>query len=658
MILPLVIAGIALAASSGAVAAALRRDPRRAQRSACAVLVTGAAAGIAGALAALLGAAPAELHAPWTAPGAALALRVDALSALFLLPIFGVPAAASIYGLAYFPQASRGARAVRLQIWFGLVTASMALVAVAANAMLFLAAWEVMALCGFLLVLTEHDERAAQQAAFVYLVAAHVGTLALFGLFSLLGSAAGSFDFARIAQAGVAPAPVIFGLLVLGFGMKAGLMPLHFWLPGAHAAAPSHVSALLSGVLLKTGIYGILRVTALVSPPPLWWGLALLGAGCASAVLGVAFALAQHDLKRLLAYHSVENIGIIAMGVGLALAGRALGDPALLMLGLAGGALHVLNHALFKALLFFGAGAVDHACGTREIDLLGGLARAMPRTALLFLVGSVAISGLPPLNGFVSEWLVYLAALRALAARVGPVAWAALAAPVLALVGGLAAACFAKVHGTVFLGSARSAKVERAHEAPVQMLGPMAALAGACALIGLFPVAALPALRRVAEAWGGAQATALAAPAARAMASAGMITAAAALLGALVAGAAALRRRARGPQAETWGCGYAAPNARMQYTGSSFAEMLTLRFGWAFSPRAHVDPPRGPFPAHASFSSHVPDTVLDVALAPAASAIVQAGERVRRLQRDRVQGQALLIALALLGLLAWWFVWW
>ncbi|GEJ56895.1 proton-conducting transporter transmembrane domain-containing protein [Anaeromyxobacter diazotrophicus] len=659
MSLALVLAGLVLASCSGGAALALRRAPALAQRAACAVLVAGAALGIAGAALALGGAAPAGLHARWSVPGGALAVRLDALGAVFLLPVFGIPAAGSVYGLAYFAQARRGAQALRLQGFYGLVTGAMALVVLAANAMLFLAAWEVMALCGFLLVLTEQEKPEVQRAGFVYLAATHVGTLALFALFALLGSAAGSFDFARMAGAGLPATWGVFALALLGFGLKAGLMPLHFWLPGAHAAAPSHVSALLSGVLLKTGLYGILRVTGFFAAPPLGWGLALLAVGAASAVLGVAFALAQHDLKRLLAYHSVENVGIIAMGIGLALVGRAVGDPALVLLGFAGGALHVVNHALFKALLFLGAGAVDHACGTRELDRLGGLARAMPLTAALFLLGAVAISALPPLNGFVSEWLVYLGALRALSAP-SLAAWAALAAPALALVGGLAAACFAKVFGTVFLGTPRSDQGARAHEAARAMLAPMAGLAACCVLIGLFPGLLLPALRRAASAWA-PPAAGLAAGAARsAVDSASALTGCAAvLLAAAGLLAAWRRRRARGaPAAETWGCGYTRPTARMQYTGSSFAEMLTLRFGWAFFPRARVEPPRGPFPRRATFSSHVPDTVLDVALLPLLASASWGAERVRRLHRGQVQGQALLVGLTLLALLAWRFLWW
>jgi formate hydrogenlyase subunit 3/multisubunit Na+/H+ antiporter MnhD subunit len=658
MSLALVIAGLALAAISGLVAALRRNDPARAQRAACLVLVAGAALGLAGAAATLSGHGGGTFHARWSAPGGALALRLDALSAVFLLPIFGISGAGAVYGLAYFPQAERPGEALRLQIFYGLVTAGMALLVVAGDALLFLVGWEVMALSGFLLVLTEHTRPAAQRAAFVYLAAAHVGTLALFALFALLGHEAGSFDFARMAAARLAPGPGVFLLMLLGFGLKAGLMPLHFWLPGAHAAAPSHVSALMSGVLLKTGIYGILRVSGLFAAPPAWWGFTVLAVGAVSAVLGVAFALAQHDLKRLLAYHSVENVGIIAMGVGLALLGRATGDATLAFLGFAGAALHVVNHALFKALLFYGAGAVDHACGTRELDVLGGLARAMPLTAGLFLLGAVAISGLPPLNGFVSEWLVYLGALRTLSAGAPLLSFAVLAAPTLALVGGLAAACFAKVHGTVFLGQARSERPGRAHEVPGAMLGPMALLAAACVAIGLAPAAVVPALRRAAAAWTGLPPGAFLEPARSAAASAGTITLVSATLVLAALGALAWRRSRALPatETETWGCGYARPTARMQYTASSFAEMLTLRFGWVLFPRARVEPPRGPFPRRASFGSHVPDTVLDVALVPVLETASLAADRARRLHRGQVQGQALLVGLTLLALLAW--LWW
>jgi hydrogenase-4 component B len=658
MSLALVLAATALTAASGLPAVLWRGRTALAQRLSTAVLVAGAAAGLAGAGLALAGGAQ-TWTAPWSPVGASRSVRLDPLSAFFLLPVLGLPALCSIYGLRYWPQAERGAQSIRLQLFFGLVTGAMALVCVAANAILFLAAWEVMALSGFLLVLTEHERPDAQRAAFVYLAAAHVGNLALFALFAVLGRMAGSFEFAAMVRLpGAAPlATWAFALAFLGFGLKAGLVPLHFWLPGAHAAAPSHVSALMSGVLLKTGIYGLLRVTGFFDSPPLAWGGWLLAAGVISGVLGVAFALAQHDVKRLLAYHSVENIGIIAMGMGLALMGRSLGQPALVALGFAGAVLHVVNHATFKGLLFLGAGAVHHATGTRELDRLGGLRRAMPWTAALFLVGAAAISGLPPLNGFASEWLVYLAAFRSLDARPTTTAsLAVLAAPALALVGGLAAACFAKVVGTVFLGNPRTEDATRGHEAPASMLAPMLVLAAVCAAIGLAPALWVAPLTRAAAGWSGLPLDVLALPAGEAAASGWRVSLVALLLVALVGLLVAWRgARLREPQptAATWGCGYARPTARMQYTGSSFAELLVLRFRWVFFPKKQVKPPVGPFPRHAAFDSHVPDTILEVAIVPAIRHGSALADRLRARVGSRVQSKVLMLLFGVVGLLLW-----
>jgi formate hydrogenlyase subunit 3/multisubunit Na+/H+ antiporter MnhD subunit len=658
MSLALIIAGAVLAASSGLLALVARRRPALAQRLCTGALVLGALLGLAGAALVLAGHG-AAWSAAWSPHRASLSLRVDALSALFLLPVLALPALASVYGLGYWPQAEHGAASVRLQLCFGLVTGAMALVCVADNALLFLVAWEVMALSAFLLVLTEHEKPEVQRAAFVYLASAHAGNLALFALFALLGRMAGSLEFAAMARLdGASPlAAWAFGLALFGFGLKAGLVPLHFWLPGAHAAAPGHVSAILSGVLLKTGIYGLLRVTGFFQAVPPAWGGWLLAAGGVSAVLGVAFALAQHDVKRLLAYHSVENLGIIAMGAGLALLGRSSGSPALVVLGFSGAALHVVNHAAFKGLLFLGAGAVHHATGTRELDQLGGLGRAMPLTAALFLVGAVAISGLPPLNGFASEWLVFLASFHAVVGP-GPLAapLAGLVAPALALVGGLAAACFAKVYATVFLGHARSARAEHRREAARSMLLPMAALALACALIGLLPSLWLPVLTRAAAEWSGLPATALAAPAAEAARSGWMISLVALVLLALLALLGGWRGWRLGrpqPVAATWACGYARPTPRMQLTGSSFAEQLVLRFGWVFFPRTRVEPPSGVFPRRAAFDSHMPDTILDHAIVPALGSAMRGADRLRAHFGGRVQAKVLLLLLGLLGLLAW-----
>lgn len=654
----LVLGAITLPTASGLAAVALARRPAAGQALACTLLCAGAALGVAAAVGVLLGGE--------VAASARLALRLDAVSALFLVPISLVSALGAIYGLGYFPQAKHGVQGVRLQLFYGLATGGMTLLVVASDAIVFLVGWEVMALANFFLVLTEHERREVQRAAFLYLAATHVGTLALFAVFALLRSAAGSFDFAAMEgiRAGDLLGTRVFVLALLGFGMKAGLMPLHFWLPPAHAAAPSHVSAMMSGVVVKTGIYGILRVTGFFDAIPDAWGLTLLALGGVSAVLGVAFALAQHDLKRLLAYHTVENIGIIALGAGLALLGRARGAPGLVVLGFAGAGLHVVNHAIFKSLLFLGAGAVQHGTGTREIDLLGGLARRLPRTTLLFAVGAAAISGLPPLNGFVSEWFVTLGFLDALGRPAGDLlAFAAVGAPLLALVGGLAAACFAKVVGVVFLGSPRSAHAEGAHvhEAPASMIWPMGVLAAACLAIGLAPALVLPPLARAAAAWSRLDPVALGGPAASAASSASLVSLVA-LVFFLVAGALwGLRRRRlsaapRAADVETWSCGFAAPTARIQYTGSSFAELLLQRFSWAVRPHAAVPRLGGPFPAPAAFHTEVPDPVLDRLLVPLARALgwVAAHMRVLYLRR-LIQFQMLLVLATLVAILAWGF---
>jgi len=659
----LAVLAVVLTTASGLPGLLLRRRPALGQALSSAALCAGSALGLGAAAAVLSGSGGFAVSAPWHVPLGSLALRLDPLSALFLVPILGVPALGSVYGLTYFPQSLLGGRAVRLQLYYGLVTGSMALVVLADNAMLFLAGWEVMAVASFLLVLTDHEKAESQKAAFTYLAAAHAGTFALFAFFCVVGSARGSFDFASwngLPAGG--KAGWLYALLLVGFGIKAGLMPLHFWLPGAHAAAPSHVSALMSGVLLKTGIYGLLRTTGLFEAPPASWGMALLALGAVSGVLGVGLALAQHDLKRLLAYHSVENIGIIAMGVGLALVGRARGEPALVFLGFAGGALHVVNHSLFKSLLFYGAGSVQHACHTRDLEHLGGLAKSMRATSFLFLVGAAAISGLPPLNGFVSEWLVALGALRAMELPRGDAAaFAVLAAPALALIGGLASACFAKVQGAVFLGSPRSEHAAHARESPRTMLVPMAVLAAACAAIGLFPALLVPALHRAAATWAGLPPEALASPAAQAAASARWVSLVAAALLAGLAALVLLRRRALpgpSPASETWGCAFSAPTPRMQYTGSSFAEILTGHFAWVFRPRIRFQPPRGLFPRNASFASEVPDTVLDLALSPALSFLERIALWLRAWYPTRVHFHAVLLLLGLVAILSWRLLWW
>ena len=468
-------------------------------------MVAGCAAGLHGALRGLITGTTASMTFPGVLPDWAFHLRFDPLSGFFLVPIFLLGIAGPIYGLRYWRQAEHSRNGRKLGLFYGLLVAGLSMVALAADGITFLFAWEVMALSAFFLVSTEDHKAEARRAGWVYLIATHVGTLTLFALFAMLRTAAGSFELRRLqpTEAGLGLQAAIFLLALAGFGLKAGAMPLHFWLPSAHAAAPSHVSAILSGVLLKIGIYGLMRTTMLLPNVPAACGVLVLVLGIISAVFGVVFALGQHDLKRLLAYHSIENIGIILIGLGLAMIGSATHRTEWMILGMAGALLHVWNHCLFKALLFLAAGSVVHAVHTREIDHLGGLSKLMPRTAILFALGAVAICGLPPLNGFVSELIIYLGLFRAATDVHAGFSGVALAAPALAMVGALAVACFVKAYGAVFLGTARTPHATHAHESPWSMVAPMALLAALCAMIGLFPILVFPMLDRVLATWPG-----------------------------------------------------------------------------------------------------------------------------------------------------------
>ena len=453
------------------------------------LMLVAAFAGIGGAVAVLVTGQTELFHLAWMLPFGPTQIGVDPLSAWFLLPIFLIPGCAALYARTYWPADRHPTNIRKMTFFFGLMSAAMSAVVLSRDAITFLFAWEIMALAAYFLVTTEDEKREVNAAGTLYMITTHTATLALFALFPLLNLLTSSWLFPAAASLDATSpiATAIFLTALFGFGMKAGIMPLHIWLPSAHANAPSHVSAAMSGVILKVGIYGLVRTLSFFHGVPLWWGSFVLLLGVVSGVIGVAFAIGQHDLKRLLAYHSIENIGIIAMGLGVALIGQATGSPAMMLLGMAGALLHVLNHATFKALLFLGAGSVIHASGTREIDLMGGVARRLPYTALLFGVGAVAICGLPPLNGFVSELLIYLGFFRGIQGTGVATAVSALAAPALAMVGGLAVACFVKVYGIVFLGVPRNDEHAARHEAGWQMLLPMTLLALVCTAIGLAP---------------------------------------------------------------------------------------------------------------------------------------------------------------------------
>jgi formate hydrogenlyase subunit 3/multisubunit Na+/H+ antiporter MnhD subunit len=378
--------------------------------------------------------------------------------------------------------------------FFNLFVASMALVVVARNAVLFLVSWEMMSVTAFFLVTFEHEKRDVRAAGWIYLVATHLGAAFLLAMFLLLGRQAHSLDFDDFAVAATNLAPAVTGLVfvlaLIGFGAKAGFVPLHVWLPEAHPAAPSHVSALMSGVMIKIGIYGVLRTMMLLAKPAAWWGPVLVIIGLAGGVLGVSLAVFQRDLKRALAYSSIENVGLIMLALGVGVWGITSAHPTVAILGLAGGLLHIWNHSLMKGLMFLSAGSVLHGTGTKDLERLGGLMKRMPRTGVAMTLGALAIAAVPPLNGFVSEWLIFMAMLRGGleftgVSRTGLL----LAAGVLAFIGGLASICFVRLVGIVLLGQSRSEQARHAHESSGWMTVPLGVLAAFCVVAGVLPTA-------------------------------------------------------------------------------------------------------------------------------------------------------------------------
>jgi hydrogenase-4 component B len=535
------------------------------------------------------------LAVPWLLPFGGAELAMDRLAGLFVVIVASTALPVSVYASAY----DRGARA-GLGAYLTFVGA-MIVVPLAANAITFLVVWELMSLASWLLVARERD---ASGAAWVYAVMTHAGFACLLVGMLLLGASTGSLSFAdwRAAAATLDPTTrhVAFALLAVGFAGKAGVIPLHVWLPLAHPAAPSHVSALMSGVMVKLGIYGLLRVGLdwLGAGPP-WWGVVVLLVGTLSAVIGVLYALVDHDLKRLLAFHTIENVGIILIGLGAALVFQPVGARQLAALALVAALYHTANHAAFKALLFLGAGSVLHATGTRNMEEMGGLVKRMPWTAACFLVGSIAIAGLPPLNGFVSEWLTFQALLQNLSVdRPALNLVFAFALAGLALTAGLAAACFVKAFGISFLGLPRSAEAGHAHEAPLAMRAAMAALAAACVVLGVGATLVVPVLTAVAaDLTGGTRAPiavfgGVSVRVSGDFASVSTLTVTAALAVAvllLVGGVRLVGAAGRPRVSETWGCGRIVQTARMEYTATAFSNPFKRVFDFFYRPRKRLD---------------------------------------------------------------------
>jgi hydrogenase-4 component B len=614
-----------------------------------------------------------SLHAAFTlgfAPSV-ISLKLDALSAFFICVISLVAFAASVYGIGYQKQFVGHYRLGNFGFFYNLFLASMALVIAANNALLFLFAWELMAIASYFLVVFERKEEENVRAGVLYILVTQLGTAFLFGAFLLLYGAGGSWDFdaMRMATGGLSftMQNVILALALIGFGTKAGIIPLHIWLPEAHPAAPSHVSALMSGVMIKTAIFMLMRVFLdffpVVSPT---WGLIILGLGAISSLLGVLYALSEHDIKRLLAFHSVENIGIILLGLGAAVTFFSYGATVLGILALSAALYHTVNHALFKGLLFLSAGSVVHATHTRNMEEYGGLIRKMPWTAFFFLIGAIAISGLPPLNGFVSEWLTFqglfvgIASLP-LAAKIVFLVGAAS----LAFTGGLAAACFVKAFGATFLARPRGHVYEHAHECGSTMKFGMGFLAVFIVALGVGASSVTPVLASVVMRVRGLGAETPFFPPTEALSLGNfsslsmMGVALAMVLGFLVTFIVVqmVTRNRRVVINRTWDCG-APLNSRMEITATSFSRSIITIFHALLRPAAETnveyhDATVRYFAKSKSVHLSLPDLYRSYLYRPAALFIEKSAHRVKLIQTGNLNAYILYMFVTLVVLL-WW----
>jgi formate hydrogenlyase subunit 3/multisubunit Na+/H+ antiporter MnhD subunit len=624
---------------------------------------------LAAALTHLLNAAPAEsLTLPVGLPWLGAHFRLDALSAFFLAVVDLGAASASLFALGY---GSHEPAPERILPFYPAFLAGMTLVVLADDAFTFLISWEFMSLTSWALVMAHHRVPDNVRAGYVYLVMASFGTLTLLLAFGLLAGPDGLYAFAqmRAAHPSAMIGALAMILALIGAGSKAGIVPLHAWLPLAHPAAPSHVSALMSGVMTKVAIYGFVRIAFELAGPPAWWlSIVVLALAGITTFMGVLYALMQHDLKRLLAYHTVENIGIIFIGIGLALAFKAHGMLFAAALALTAALLHVFNHSLFKSLLFLGSGAVLVATGERDMEHLGGLIHRMPQTAFVFLVGCAAISALPPFNGFVSEWLTFQAillspqlpswGLRLLVPAVGAL---------LALSAALAAACFVKAYGVTFLGRPRTRAAATAAETDNFSLAAMFILAALCLIAGILPGLFIDALAPISTALlgermpvqiGSQWLSIVPIAASRSSYDGLLVFVFIAMSGMLAAFAIHRLASDRLRRAPAWDCGYPDPSPATQYTATSFAEPIRRVFGTVmFRAREQVEMPPPGDTRPARLTVQMTDPIWDWLYAPLAAAVSAAADRLNRLQFLTIRQFLTLVFCALVILLLVLAVW-
>ena len=614
------------------------------------------------------GARSEALTLPLGLPWLGAHFRIDALAALFLVVANLGGLTASLYGLGYGRHEEAPARVLP---FFPAFLAGMNLVVLADDAFTFLFSWEFMSLSSWALVMAHHRRPGNAAAGYVYLLMASFGTLALLLAFGLLAGSAGGYAFESIrsATASAEVSAVVLALVLVGAGSKAGLVPLHVWLPLAHPAAPSHVSALMSGVMTKVAVYGFARIVLdLLGPPLWWWGALVILLGGMTAVLGVLHALMEHDLKRLLAYHTVENIGIIFIGLGLALAFEANAMPAAAALGLTAALFHVFNHSVFKSLLFYGAGAVLTATGERDMEKLGGLIHRMPYTAFAFLVGSAAISALPPFNGFASEWLTFQAILLSPALPQWLLKFLVPAVgAMLALSAALAAACFVKAFGITFLGRPRTEAARTAGEVDAASLVAMYALVALCLIAGILPAYFIDALASVTHALVGDSLpsrqglewlTIVPIEESRSSYNGLLLLAFIAASAGLAAEvihrwASNLTRRS-----DAWDCGFPDASPATQYTAGSFSQPIRRVFGTVvFRAREDVDMPAPGDARAARLHVELRDLLWETLYLPAAALVGFAAEKLNRVQFMTIRGYLTLVFAALVVLLAILAIW-
>lgn len=624
----------------------------------------GAGGAVAGALAAgFAGAQTLSLSlrqrwdAPFDLPVGKLALGLDPLGAVFLLPLAVIGALCAIYGVGYLRRHAHGRSIGGSLAAYNILLLSMALVVTANDLVLLLMAWELMTLSSWALVVSDHEAPAVREAGLRYLVAGHVATAALLILVLVMGGGAGSLVGGTLSSPRGMPTGVLFGLALVGFGTKAGIVPLHVWLPDAHPAAPSHVSALMSAVMITMGFYGLARFIPLLGTPAVWWGYVLMVLGAAGAAGGIAFAIGQRDVKRVLAYSTIENAGLVTLAMGVALLATAVGEPVLAGIAWTAVFLHLWNHALAKTLLFLGFGAIAQGAGSRSLDQLGGFLRRWPVVGGVLVLGAAAMASLPGLNLFTGEWLLLRGLLGGVATLSGAARIAAVGGVIaIAATGGLAVLCFARIVGVALSGSARS---RDAHEAPAPgwvMVLPLVFLGAACFAMALVPGSAASALRAAVL----VPADPGAAPALlRPLATLPLVLAA----GAAVVFVATLGARKRLQEwSATWGCAYSAPTTAMQYTGTSFGEPLTRLLQPLLRPefRYDVDPRasqagRG-WVRQASWSSRTLDRVLVGAYLPLFAAATRIGHRIAGRYQPRITSALLFMAAAMLAVLTLLFV--